>query len=228
MTGDDERTQSTTTAVVAAVGIAAAGSTGHLLESLLGAAGFTALEPVLSRSWHWVADVLKRGASRSGQPVQDLITGLDGSPEQQELLIKALELARSTSLAAKRRAIAQALANGSASVEAAIGETEFLRLVADLDVAHIEALQVLGRARDVHEMPRPAGTIGPWYYEADDIGKINPRLHGQEQRLLAVLAGHGLVAQHDEESFHVIRGCWSITVAGVELLPRFETVEGED
>jgi hypothetical protein len=77
-------------------------------------------------------------------------------------------------------------------------------------------------------MPRPAGTIGPWYYEADDIGKINPRLHGQEQRLLAVLAGHGLVAQHDEESFHVIRGCWSITVAGVELLPRFETVEGED
>jgi hypothetical protein len=179
------------------------------------------------RGFRWIVDVLKRGASRSGQPVGDLIISLDASPEQQELLIKALELARSRSLAAKRGAIAEALAHGSTSSGAAISETDFLRLIEDLDVAHFEALRVLGEARDVHLMPRPAGTISPWHYEVDDIGKINPKLKGQEHRLLAVLAGHGLAAQHDEESFHIIRGCWSITSAGIELLPRFEAVEGE-
>jgi hypothetical protein len=86
--GNDESIPSTTSAVLAAVGVAAAAGTGHPLESLLGAAGFTALEPVLSRGFQWIADVLKRGASRSGQPVGELIIGLDASPEQQELPIK--------------------------------------------------------------------------------------------------------------------------------------------
>jgi hypothetical protein len=51
------------------------------------------------------------------------------------LLIRALELVRSTSLAAKHRAIARAIAHGSTSAGAAIGEAEFLRLIEDLDVA---------------------------------------------------------------------------------------------
>ncbi len=173
---------STAGAVVAAMGAAAASVAGHPLESMLGAGAFAALQPFLASGFTWIGDVVTRGASRSGRRIENLLTDLDASPEQRELLIKALELARSTSLDTKRFAIAEALARGVTSAEAAVGETDFLRLLADLDAAHVEALQILGTANDLQ---RPALLLGGAYYEPDDLGKISPVLRGHEQRLLA-------------------------------------------
>jgi hypothetical protein len=164
------------------MGAAAASVAGHPLESMLGAGAFAARQPFLASGFTWIGDVVTRGASRSGRRIENLLTDLDASPEQRELLIKALELARSTSLDTKRFAIAEALARGVTSAEAAVGETDFLRLLADLDAAHVEALQILGTANDLQ---RPALLLGGAYYEPDDLGKISPVLRGHEQRLLA-------------------------------------------
>jgi hypothetical protein len=210
---------STAGAVVATMGAAAVGLAGHPLESILGAGAFAALEPFLARGFTWISDVLKTGASRSGRRIEDLLTDLDASPEQRELLIKALDLARSTSLDAKRFAIAEALARGVTSAEAAIGETDFLRLLTDLDAAHVEALRILGAPSD---LPRPSLLIGATYFEPGDLGKINPALRGHEPRLLAVLESHGLAEQSQEEGLRPISHAWRVTPYGLDVLGRFQ------
>jgi hypothetical protein len=220
----DESTNAASTAgaVVVAMGAAVAGVGGHPLESILGAGAFAAVEPFLASGFTWIGDVLKRGAARSRRRVEDLLTDLDASPEQRELLIKALELARSTSLEAKRSAIAEALARGVTSAEVAVGETDFLRLLADLDAAHVEALQILGTPSD---LPRPSRLLGTVFYEPADLGEINPILRGHEQRLLAVLESHGLAEHSPAEGLRPIPSAWSITSYGLEVLARFQEDE---
>jgi hypothetical protein len=188
---------------------------------VLGAAGFTALQPFLERGFGWIADVLQRGATRSGRPIDDFISGLDSSPEQQELLIRAMEVARSTSLEAKRQALAEALAAGIKSPGAAVGETQFVRVLENLDIAHVVVLRIIGQPRELDEMPRPAGTLSSLYYEAHDVAQLLPNSYGPVDRLLALLASQGLAEQRrDLEGLRPIDEVWHITLYGIEVLGR--------
>ncbi len=221
MNRDSDGIASTASAIVVAASVAATGGSGHPLESLLGAAAFTALQPVLNRGFEWVADVLKLGAARSGRQVEDLIGVLNSSPEQQELLIKAIELARSTSLKAKRKALAEALANGAVSVDSSIGETQVVRVLENLDAAHIRVLSAIGQGRDQSEMPRPGATISPFHYEPHDVAQLIANSYGSVDRLLAQLAAQGLADQRrDMEGLRPIQELWCITLYGIEMLKR--------
>lgn len=209
-----------TSSVISNTAAAAAAASGHAPEAILGAAAAAALEPVLRRGLAWIAQVVKRGSDRAGMSPQELLASLESSAAQTELLIKALELARSASLASKREAIASALAAGTASEEAAVSETEFLRIVADLDVAHVEALRLLSEPRP-SDLPRSA-LLGQLNFDPEDLGVLSPTLRGREGRLLAVLVAHGLAERDSSATWDSVGSpSWHITPFGREMLDRF-------
>jgi hypothetical protein len=208
----------TSAQVVVAMTTAAVGYAGHPLEAVIGAGALAMLEPLVARGFEWVGAVLNKGARKSGRTVEGLIADLEGSPEKQELLIKALDLARTASLSGKRDALAEALARGIASDGDAANETEFLRVLADLDVSHVRALQILGTPRT---LPRRSVFLNPMYYETDDLDELEPALTGRVDRVLAVLLSHGLAERAEPLDLKdSIIPAWTITAYGREVLER--------
>jgi hypothetical protein len=206
-----------------ATAAAVAGLGGHPLEAVLGAAGAAALQPTVEATWGWIGDVFCRGAKRLGGSVQNLVDDLNSSPAKQELLIKALEMARSASLEEKRVAIATSLATG-AMAESDVGvaeEAQFLRVLADVDLAHIEVLRILSRPRT---RPWMSAILGSSNFLDEDLVELLPFPGDLAPQLLAVLASNGLVVeeQTDTLSGRELRS-WRITTAGLRLLDRLET-----
>jgi hypothetical protein len=195
-------------------------ASGGTPEAALMAAAAAALQPVLARGILWMQDSFHRGAKKSGLSIEDLIKALDDSPEKQELLIKALEVARSASLASKRNAIAGALARAVNADASVTNEIEFLRVVGDLDLAHVRALSVLSQPRTLKQF---SPFLGSDLYQTADLSEIDPSLKGLEGRLFAVLQSHGLVELNEvmDISEHPLPG-WGITAYGLEVLGRFE------
>ncbi len=221
--GSRDRAGDTGAAVVAATGTAVAGLAGHPLEALLGAAGFAALQPTIAAAWAWTADVFTRSAAELGGTVQELVDDLNSSPAKQEMLVKALELARSASLEKKRIAIASSLAAGAAAAsEAEVAEeSAILRILADIDLVDIQVLDALSQPRS---QAWKAGYLGEHLYLVEDFSELLPALTGLVPRILAVLAANGLVIATEVEG---LSGpgfqAWQITTAGRGLLDRFDT-----
>lgn len=114
-------------APAAAAGLAPAGRLAEAVTSGAVAAVGLVVQRVVDRQ----RDVVDRAAATVQWAPEALIHALMGSPEGEELLVRAIDLARLASLEAKRVAIAGALVRGVASDEAAVGESEFLRLLAN-------------------------------------------------------------------------------------------------
>jgi len=216
---DESSGAPTSAAVITSTLTALAGASGHAPEAILVAAGAAALQPAFGRVCGWIGDVFSRGAANSGRSVEELIAVLDSSPEKQELYVRSIETARSASLETKRAAIASALAEGTASDAAAVRATDFLRIVADLDLAHVQALRIPSEPRS---LPMRSAFLGANNFDPTDLGEVDPALRSSEERLLAVLRSHGL-AEHatQVETFGPTTTAWHITTFGREVLARY-------
>jgi hypothetical protein len=144
------------------------------------------------------------------------------SPAKQELLIRALDVSRTAAVEDKRRAIAASIAAGFESDLAAAKENDVLRVIADIDLAHILALAVLNSPRPLQIK---AAFLNPIHFEVRDLGLIDDRLIGLEDRLMAVLVSHGLVADETVPTYNTSMSAYRITAFGQKVLERFTSDE---
>jgi len=200
-----------TITAVAAIG-------GHPEEAVAIAALSAALQPLFEEQLRWVLDVLRRFGRRRQISPQTLKEELVASSVKQELLIRALDASRSASTEEKRRAIATSIVEGFESDLAAARENDVLRVIADLDLAHVLALGVLSRPRP---LPNLSALLGDVYFEAQDLGRIDGRLIGLEDRLMAVLVSQGLATNETLSTFNNSMGSFRITAFGQLVLDRF-------
>ncbi len=150
---------------------------------------------------------------------------LTASPAKQELLIRALDASRTASAEEKRRAIAASMAAGLESDLDAARENDILRVIADLDLAHALALRILSQPRT---LTTNAAFLGHTSFEMRDLGEIDRQLSGLEERVMAVLVGHGLVADETSATYNSAMDSYRITNYGRTVLARFSDPEPED
>ena len=200
-----------TITAVAAIG-------GHPEEAVAVAALSAALQPLFEEQLRWVLDVLRRFRRRRQISPQTLREELVASSVKQELLIRALDASRSASTEEKRRAIATSMVEGFESDLAAARENDVLRVIADLDLAHVLALGVLSRPRP---LPNLSALLGDVYFETQDLGQIDERLIGLEDRLMAVLVSQGLATNETLSTFNNSMSSFRITAFGQLVLDRF-------
>ena len=93
-----------------------------------------------------------------------------------------------------------------------------LRVIANLDLAHVLALGVLSKPRP---LPNNAAFLGAMNYEAQGLGLIDDRLIGLEDRLMAVLVSQGLVANETASTYDNTMNSFRITSFGQMVLERF-------
>lgn len=221
MSEEDRVATGASASVVAAV-TALAGVAGHPNEAIAVAAISSALQPLFEEQLHWVLDVVRRLGRRRRITPATLEAELTGSPAKQELLIRALDASRTASAEEKRRAIAASIAAGLESDLDAARENDVLRLIADLDLVHVLALQIMSQ-------PRPlltnAAFLGQTSFEMSDLGEIDGRLRGLEERVMAVLVSHGLVADETSATFNSAMDSYRITNYGRLILARFTDPE---
>lgn len=148
---------------------------------------------------------------------------LAASPAKQELLIRTLDVSRSASTEEKRRAIATSIAEGFESDIAAARENDVLRVISDLDLAHVLALVVLSRPRPPSDM---SALLGEVHFVVHDLGQIDARLLGLEDRLMAVLVGQGLATNEMIPTYNRSLSSFRITPFGRLVLDRFSDENG--
>ena len=70
----------------------------------------------------------------------------------------------------------------------------------------------------------------PWHtsFEMRDLGEIDSQLSGLEERVMAVLIGHGLVADETSTTYNSAMDSYRITNYGRTVLARFTDPEPED
>src|ERR1035437_7679252 len=110
------------------------------------------------------------------------------------------------------------MVEGFESDLAAARENDVLRVIADLDLAHVLALGVLSRPRP---LPHLSALLGNVYFEAQDLGQIDERLIGLEDRLMAVLVSQGLATNETLPTFNNSMSSFRITAFGQLVLDRF-------
>jgi hypothetical protein len=197
---------------------AVASISGHPDEAVAVAALSAALQPLFEEQLNWILDVLRRFGRRRNIPAQVLRRELATSPAKQELLIRALDTARSASTEEKRRAIATSIVEGFESDFDAARENDVLRVIADLDLAHVLALAVLSRPRPLQNL---STLLGDMYFEVQDLGRIDERLIGLEERLMSVLVSQGLATNESVATFNSVSNNYRITAFGRLVLKRF-------
>ena len=173
---------------------------------------------------HWVLDVVRRLRRRRRITRAALEAELTASPAKQELLIRALDAARTASAEEKRRAIAASITAGMESDVDAARENDVLRLIAELDLAHVLALQIMSQPRT---LMTNAAFLGQTNFEMMDLGEIDGRLSGLEERVMAVLVSRGLVAEDRSMTFKSAMDSYRITNYGRMILARFTDPEPE-
>jgi len=204
---------------------ALAGIAGHPDEAIAVAAISSALQPLFEEQLRWVLDVIRRFGRRRRITPAALKAELTASPAKQELLIRALDASRTASAEEKRRAIAASMAAGLESDLDAARENDVLRVIADLDLAHVLALRILSQPRT---LMTNAAFLGHTSFEMRDLGEIDSRLSGLEERVMAVLIGHGLVADETSTPYNSAMDSHRITNYGRTVLARFTDREPED
>lgn len=221
MAESDRSAASVTNALVAAA-TAAAATGGRPEDAITAAALIGAFQPVLQIQMSWALDVLRRFLRRRPMAAAQLEEELSSSVIKQALLIRALDLSRTAAAEEKRRAIAKSIAAGFASDSAAAIENDTLRVVADLDLAHVLALSILSNPSPISIR---AAFLNPIHFEAHDLGVIDDRLVGLEDRVLAVLVSHGLVAIDSVPTYNSAMSAYRTTAFGVAVLERFTSVD---
>lgn len=222
MTAADRSAISVTNALVAAAS-AVAGASGHPDEAVAVATLSAALQPILLVQVSWAVDVLGRFIRRRTFTPHDFEEELSASSAKQELLIRALEASRTAAAEEKRRAIAATLTAGFESDLAAARENDVLRVVADLDLAHVLALRVINNPRT---LPSKSAFLGEVFFEAQDLGQVDSHLLGLEDRLMAVLVSHGLATNETLSAYDNAMGIYRISAFGQLVLSRFTSDEG--
>lgn len=223
LTDPNHSTLNVTGALVAAVS-AVAGISGRPDEAVAVATLSAAFQPMLQVQISWFLDVLRRFVRREPFAANEFETDLFESPAKQELLIRALDVSRFAATEEKRQAIAASIAAGFESDLAAARENDALRVIADLDLAHVLALKVLNGPRD---LLNEAAFLNPTHYQAVDLGNIDGRLAGLEDRLIAVLVSHGLVANETVTAYNSAISTFRITAFGRMVLDRYATDESD-
>lgn len=217
LTRAERSTISVTGALVAAAS-AVAGISGRPDEAVAVATLSAAFQPLLQVQISWFVDVLRRFVRPESFAANDFEIEISESPTKQELLIRALDVSRTAATEEKREAIAASLTAGFESDLAAARENDVLRVIADLDLAHVLALRVLNSPR---HLLNEAAVLNPVYYQAVDLGKIDGRLAGLEDRLIAVLVSHGLVVNETVSAYNSSMTTFRITAFGQMVLERY-------
>lgn len=224
MSEEDRIATGAAASLVASV-TALAGIAGHPDEAIAVAAISSALQPLFEEQLRWVLDVVRRFGRRRRITPAALEAELTASPAKQELLIRALDASRTASAEEKRRAIAASMAAGLESDLDAARENDILRVIADIDLAHALALRILSQPRT---LMTNAAFLGHTSFEMRDLGEIDSRLSGLEERVMAVLVGHGLVADETSTTYNSAMDSYRITNYGRTVLARFTDPEPED
>ena len=102
-------------------------------------------------------------------------------------------------------------------------ENDVLRVIADLDVAHVLALSVLSKPRPLAHL---SALLGDTNFEVQDLGRIDERLIGLEVRLMAVLVSQGLATNESIAAFDNSMSSFRITTFGRLVLERFTDESG--
>jgi hypothetical protein len=145
-----------------------------------------------------VARMLFDAAERAGIPVDELLERLAGDEEREQLLLRTLEAAAGTAMESWLPLYAIALRNGTLADD--LGElsweTTFVRVVADLDGAHLRLLDrfnqtanQLGLGNGDPDFDKPMEALNERQLEmsASDIPN--------HPAVIAVLERHGLIAR---------------------------------
>jgi hypothetical protein len=135
------------------------------------------------------------GAETPEQFVKFIETALSDA-EHQELLARALTIAQDTAMRDKRRALGRALAAAVSDTGTKVDdELVFIRVLADLDEAHIRALRIMT------VVPTHLSTMGlearQWYPWS--IAQADPGLADTAWTLLRLLEHHALIWSSGEQ-----------------------------
>jgi hypothetical protein len=200
-----------------------AGVSGHPGEAIGAAVLLGGYQPYLAEQLPWLADVARRVRRRFLGSDQSLQEELMSSPAKQELLIRALDVARLASTEEKRRAIAASLVEGFESDLNAARENDVLRAIADLDLAHVLALEILSKPRVLQHRSAYLGDK----YLVEDLAQIEPGLFGLGERVTAVLVSQGLASNETSSlsALDIPMDSYRITDFGRLILERFNDVE---
>jgi hypothetical protein len=155
-----------------------------------------------SRRMEHAAQTLTDAADAFGAKTPDefieFITAAVIDEEHQELLARALTIAQDTAMRSKRRALGRALAAAASDTGTKVDEELlFIRVLADLDEAHIRVLRITNTTQ-----PRVVRTIRSteddireeerrWHPKT--IARADPGLASTVQELLLPLERHGLI-----------------------------------
>ncbi|MGC1239911.1 MAG: hypothetical protein WA860_14100 [Acidimicrobiales bacterium] len=215
---ESKHPQISVTGALVAAASAVAGISGRADEAVVVTTLTAAFQPMLQVQISWLADVLRRFVRHESFSANDFEAEVSESSAKQELLIRAIDLSRTAATEEKRAAIAASMTAGFESDLAAARENDVLRVIADLDLAHVLALRVLNSPRN---LPNEAAVLNPIYYQAVDLGHIDGRLVGLEDRLIAVLVSHGLVLNETMTAYDSSMTTFRITTFGQMVLERY-------
>ena len=139
--------------------------------------------------------VLAKAAKDAGLSVEKLMERLQASPQGEELLCAVLNAARDAALTAKLYALAGSLVRGAIDEANVTNESNFVRALADLDVAAVALLESFTRSANDLGLGNghPDFDNAPDSLTIDQLRLALPPLADYLDPSLAVLVRHGLV-----------------------------------
>ena len=156
-----------------------------------------------------VAEILTDAADELGgdsaEQLRRLADTAASDETYQELLARTLTIAQDTAMRDKRRALSRALASALDDLGTKVDEEiAFVRMLADLDPAHLRVLKIMSR-RPKHldrvalqmnaaDNPKAVRQWYPW-----SIVQADPGLEGSVHGALRVLEQHGLIWDGGEQ-----------------------------
>jgi hypothetical protein len=174
--------------------------------------------------------VLWAAAKQAGIVLDELVSRLEADPEREELVERTLSAAQSAAQPEKLVAYAVSLANGSVAEDVADveWETTFVRVLDDLDWAHVSVLSCFTRTATELGLQMPGSDPDPAMHTLSEVQVEIVTEVANLPSVLAVLQRHGLVAFRARSGGMTFSGGsggnWQITSFGVAFMDRMTAV----
>lgn len=142
-----------------------------------------------------LTDAADEAGAQTPQEFTEFVMAALRDDEHQELLSRALTAAMDTAMRDKRRALGRSLASALDETGTAVDdELVFIRVLADLDAAHVRLLRLMSTVPShITAQGIAARQWYPW-----SISQADPGLAGTVWPLLQVLDQHGLITGGSE------------------------------
>jgi hypothetical protein len=187
-----------------------------------------AAETIRARFQRRTDETVAQASVKASLLPNELVTKLLGTPEGEELLVKALKVAQEATLEQEIAALASALASGALAddVKDIRAETLFCGTVAAIDTAHLAVLEQFVKARS----NRPQSPMVPrGQLDRGQLNQMIPELASALDHVMATLEGQGLVIRVEQTTgiAAVPPNAWVISGYGEHFLARMREVGRE-